>query len=66
MSRLDMYLSRLCWEFGMELLVPDNQLLALYGDGIFRQLTITVARYFDEFFWSVCHQRKDGIGMIEY
>ena len=48
MSGLDSYLSRLFSEFNMHLPDAHGQLPAVYGDGIFPQLSTIVARYQNE------------------
>ena len=45
MSGLDTYLSSLFREFNMNIELAYNQFPALYGDGIFPQLSTIVARY---------------------
>ena len=45
MSGLDTYLCTLFDEFDMQLVDAGNQYPALYGDGIFPQLSTIVARY---------------------
>lgn len=53
MSGLDMYLSELFLELGMELPSAGNQFPALYGGGIFPQLSV-------HYCWSISQKVSQG------
>ena len=62
MSGLDTYLSTLFREFEMRLPVSGNQLPAVYGDGIFPQLSAVIASYRDiEFGFSAIDTRMASV-----